>query len=188
MGVTCQIKTALQLRNHTLSLSVKHSTAKYLLVLVIGAEVVAVLEVEELDHGPLVRQVLAEQRDEEMVLPNKVLGRVLRGIAHLLGLALETLEDDVEDAVGVEVEVADEGLDHLDHVGGADLERELWSKKESSPYRAQVLVQLRDQLGVTLGLLTEQVELLLLVAGGGQDELSDEGSSNPYNSFVFSLI
>ena len=123
-----------------------------------------------------------------MVLPNIVLGRVVRGIEHLLGLALEALEDDVEDAVGVEVEVTDEGLDHLDHVGGADLERELWSEKESRPYRAEVLVELRDQLGVTLGLLPEQVELLLLVAASGQDELSDEGSSIPYNSFVLSLI
>ena len=51
------------------------------------------------------------------------LGVVLRGVLHLLRLALEALEDDVQDAVGVEVEVADEGLDHLDHVGGADLER-----------------------------------------------------------------
>ena len=65
-------------------------------------------------------------------------------------LALEGLEDDVEDAVGVEVEEADDGLDDLHDLDGR--------------HRRQVLVQLRHQLRVALGLFAEQVVLLLLVA------------------------
>ena len=64
-------------------------------------------------------------------------------------LALEGLEDDVEHAVGVEVEEADDGLDQLEHL--------------RRRHCGQVLVQLGHQLCVALGLLAEQVVLLLLV-------------------------
>ena len=65
-------------------------------------------------------------------------------------LALEALEDDVQDAVRVEIEVADDGLNDLYdvrwHNGG------------------EILVEFSNQLRVSLAFLAEQVEFLLLVA------------------------
>ena len=73
----------------------------------------------------------------------------------LIQLTLERLEDDVQHAVGVQVEVADDALDDFQHLSGAD--------------RGEILVQLRDQLAVAFALFSEEVELLLLVAGGKEE-------------------
>ena len=95
------------------------------------------LEAQEFVEGLLVGRVVSQKVDKEVVL---------------VQLALEALQDDVEDTVGVEVEVADDGLDHLEHLPRAGFGRHVR------------LVQLGDQLGVPFGLLPKQVVLLLLVA------------------------
>ena len=68
----------------------------------------------------------------------------------LAQLALEGLQDYVQDSVGIQVEVSDDALDDLEYLGRAD--------------GAQILVELSDQLRVAFAFLPEQVELLLLVA------------------------
>ena len=65
-------------------------------------------------------------------------------------LALEALEDDVQDAVRVEIEVADDGLNDLYDVR--------WRNG------GEILVEFSNQLRVSLAFLAEQVEFLLLVA------------------------
>ena len=90
------------------------------------------LEADDLTDGVLFGLVVAQQADECVVHERVV---------------LERLEYDVEHAIRVEVEAADERLDVLQY------ERiEL------------TLAELAHQLAVALGLLAQQVELLLLVA------------------------
>ena len=94
----------------------------------------------------------------------------------LVRLTLKTLEDNIKDTVGVEVEVADDRLDHLDDVGGR--------------HGRQVLVELGNQLCVTLALFPKQVELLLFVTETFymNQSLYNLLFENPYKSFVFSLM
>lgn len=96
---------------------------------------VAVLVAEHLADDGALGHVQAQQGDEHGVL---------------LGARLERLEYDVEHAIRVQVEAADQRLDDLQRFGGGD--------------GVAVLVQLSDQLRVALGLLAEQIEATLLVA------------------------
>lgn len=70
----------------------------------------------------------------------------------LFRVRLKGLENDVQHAIRVQVEAADEGLN--------DLERLLQSR-----LGGVVLVELGDELGVTLAFFAEEVEATLLVAG-----------------------
>ena len=76
-----------------------------LLVLVVGAEVEAELEAEQLTQSALVRQILGKEVDKELVLS---------------WLTFKALKDDVENAIGVKVEVANEGLDDFNDVSWCD--------------------------------------------------------------------
>merc|ERR1719376_878502 len=95
------------------------------------------LESQELVEGLLVRRVVSQQRHEKLVL---------------VQLTLEALQDDVQDAVGVQVEVANDGTNDLQDFS-----------RRPRPAPQILRVQLRDQLGVTLRLLPKQIELLLFV-------------------------
>ena len=70
----------------------------------------------------------------------------------LFQLALEALQDDVQDPVWVQVEVPDDGLDDPQDLFGA------------GPLGHVRLVELGDELGIAFRLLPEQVVLPLLVA------------------------
>ena len=68
----------------------------------------------------------------------------------MLRVELRHLQDNVHHAVGVEAELADQGL----HVG---------EKQVCVPGDASRELQLHHELSVSLVLLSEQIELLLLV-------------------------
>ena len=91
----------------------------------------------------------------------------------LFQLALEALQDDVEDAVRVQVEVADDGLDDPQDLFGAGALGHVR------------LVELGDQLGVAFRLLPEQVVLLLLVADDPQRTMQE--TEQEETLFIISL-
>lgn len=103
----------------------------------VGGGKVPVLVTEDLADDISIGGVRFEKRNEELTL---------------FRVRLKGLENDVQHAIRVQVEAADEGLD--------DLERLLQSR-----LGGVVLVELGDELGVTLAFFAEEVEATLLVAG-----------------------
>ena len=74
----------------------------HLSLLVVGGDVEVELEADELTHGPRVRDKLAQQRYKELVV---------------MGLTLKTLKNDVQNTVGIKIEISNHRLDHFDDVG-----------------------------------------------------------------------
>ena len=77
----------------------------HLLVLIVGAQVETEFEAEQLTQGALIRQVLSEKVNKECVLT---------------WLTFKALQYDVKNTIGVEVEVANEGLDDFNDVTWCD--------------------------------------------------------------------
>ena len=100
-GRTYQGVHILQLHDVVLDEKSRHQVEalrSHLALLVVGGDVEVELEAEELTHRPRVRDKLAQERDEELVM---------------LRLALKALKNYIENTVGIKIEISNNGLDHF---------------------------------------------------------------------------